>query len=529
MAIVLGVVYLGYRVIESREHMDSLTEEAMENDVRTVAIIQAEQMPAQETILLPGNVQAWFQAPIYAQVSGYVKMWYKDWGAIVKKGDLLAEIYAPALDAKYEQSKADLQSEIALNELAILTADRWKALRKNQAVSEQSISVKVAEAKAQQAKVNAAAQRVRNFEALINFKKIVAPYDGVVIHRAINTGDFINKEGTISLPEGEVRNLFTVADMSRMRLFVSVPERFGALMHDGLKAEISVPQFPNRRFTAEFLTTARGFDVSTRTVVTQFLIENEARDLWPGSYASVNITVDVEHRHLSIPSSALVFDEMGTRVAVVDDNNIVHFKPIKLTRILDATVEISEGISVDDRIINNPSAAILEGDKVTIVTPAKGYDLINDPKEPVSGSPKPASHSGMSDPKPKQVSNGTDEQTINNPSAVLPEGDKAGAVTPAPGYDTINKPEKPGSESGKLPSQSKIPDPKPKQALNGTDEQTINNPLLEGDKAGAITPAPGHGPTDNSKEPVPTTSKPASQSEMPDPMSKQSLNGSHAP
>jgi RND family efflux transporter MFP subunit len=471
LAIVLGVVYLGYRVIESRKHMDSLTEKAMENDVRSVAIIQAEYLPAQETIKLPGTIQAWFQAPIYAQVSGYVKMWHKDWGAIVKKGDVLAEIYAPALDAQYQQSKADLASEEALNALAKLTADRWIALRKNQAVSEQSISVKVAEANAQQAKVNAARQNVRNFEALIGFKTIVAPYDGVVINRAINVGDFINKEGTISTPEGEVRNLFTVADMSRMRLFVSVPEAYGATMHDGLKADLTVPQFPGRHFTAEFLTTARGFNVGTRTVVTQFVIENEARDLWPGSYASVNITVDVPNRHLSIPSSALVFDEMGTRVAVVDDDNIVHFKPIKISRILDATVELTEGVSTEDRIINNPSAAILEGDKVSIVTPAPGYDLINVPKEP--GSSKPASHSEMSDTKtkPKQALNGTDEPIINNPGATLPEGDKVSAATPAPGHDA----------------------------------------------------------TDNAKEPVPEPSKPASQPEMPDPMSKQPLNGSHAP
>jgi RND family efflux transporter MFP subunit len=407
LAVVLGVVYLGYRVMESRNHMDSLTEKAMENDVRTVAIVQPEHLPAQETIQLPGTIQAWFQAPIYAQVSGYVKMWHADWGARVKRGDVLAEINAPALDAQYRQAKADLATEEALNQLAILTADRWIALRKNQAVSEQAISVKVAEAKAQQARVNAAMQNVRNFEALIGFKTIIAPYDGVVINRAINVGDFINKEGTISTPQGEVRNLFTVADISRLRLFVSVPERFGALMHDGLKANLTVPQFPGRKFEAEFLTTARGFDVSTRTVVTQFVIENEEKDLWPGSYASVNLTVDVENRHLSIPSSALVFDEMGTRVAVVDDDNIVHFKPIKIQRILDATVELSEGISTEDRIINNPSAAILEGDKVTIVTPAPGYDMINTPKEPASESSKPASHSEMPDPRLKQALNGS--------------------------------------------------------------------------------------------------------------------------
>jgi RND family efflux transporter MFP subunit len=402
--VLLGfLIYLGYRIIESRKDMASLTKQAMENDVPTVAIVRAEPLPAKESIQLPGTIEAWFQAPIYAQVSGYVKMWHKDWGARVKKGDVLAEINAPALDAQYRQAKADLASEVALYDLAELTANRYIALRKNQAVSEQAISVKVAEAKAQLAKVNAARQNVRNYEALIGFKTIIAPYDGVVINRAINVGDYINKEGTISTPQGEVRNLYTVADISRLRLFVSVPERYGALMHDGLKADLTVPQFPNRHFTAEFLTTARGFDVNTRTVVTQFVIENEEKDLWPGSYASVNLSVDVANAHLSIPSSSLVFDEMGTRVAVVDDNNIVHFKPIKISRILDATVELTEGVSTEDRIINNPSAAILEGDKVTIVTPAPGYDLINKPKEPAAESSKPASHAEMPDPMLKQA------------------------------------------------------------------------------------------------------------------------------
>lgn len=404
LVIVLGVIYMGYRIIESERDMASLTEKAIENDTPTVAIVYAKPLPATETIKLPGTIQAWFQAPIYAQVSGYVKMWHKDWGASVKKGDVLAEIYAPALDAKYRQSKADLESEIALNNLAKLTAERYIALRKNQAVSEQAISVKVAEAKAQQAKVNAAKQRVSNYEALIRFKTIVAPYDGVVINRSINVGDFINKEGTISTPEGEVRNLFTVADISRLRLFVNVPEAYGAVMHDGLKADLTVPQFSNRHFTAEFLTTARGFNESTRTVVTQFVIENEERDLWPGSYASVNLTVEVAHNHLSIPSSSMVFDEMGVRVAYVDENNRVRFKPITVTRFLDATVEVSGGVTTEDRLINNPSAALLEGDLVKIVAPRPGYDMINEPVESREES-KSASHSEIPDPSPKQALN----------------------------------------------------------------------------------------------------------------------------
>lgn len=376
--IILSVLYIGYRVFEARLNAVALREEALGNAISTVAITRAKASPTEETISLPGNIQAWFQAPIYAQVSGYVREWHKDYGAQVKTGDILAEINAPGLDAQYRQAKADLKSEQALYELAKLTADRYLALRKNHAVSEQSISVKVAEAKAQAAKVNAAEQNVKNFEALIRFKTIIAPYDGVVVDRSINVGDFINKEGTISTPAGEVRNLFTVADVSRMRLFVNVPERFGPFLHHGLTADVTVPQLPNRHFTANFLTVARGFDINTRTVITEFVIENEDRALWPGSYATVHLTAQVEKNILSIPSSAMVFQENGTQVAIVDDDQRVRFKSILVSRILDATVEVSEGVSINDQIIDNPSAALLEGDQVRIVTPAKGYNLTTD-------------------------------------------------------------------------------------------------------------------------------------------------------
>lgn len=373
--ILLSVLYVGYRIYESNLNAAVLRKETLEGGVPTVAVTYAKPVDPNDTITLPGNIQAWFEAPIYAQVSGYVKMWYKDYGAQVRKGDVLAEINAPALDAQYQQAKADLAAERAKNALAELTARRFVAMRKNHAVSEQTISVKVAEAKAQAAKVNAAEQNVKNFEALIQFKTIVAPYDGVVTVRNIHVGDYINKEGNIS-NRSAVTNLFSVADVSMMRLFVSVPESFGAFLQPGLTADVTVPQFHNRHFTAKFLTVARGFDVSTRTAVTVFTIDNEDRALWPGSYATVRLTASLEQNMLTIPSTAMVFQEHGTQVAVVTEDDRVHFKPIAVSKILDAAVEVTEGISTADRIINNPSAALLEGDKVRIVTPAPGYDLV---------------------------------------------------------------------------------------------------------------------------------------------------------
>jgi RND family efflux transporter MFP subunit len=391
-AIVLVVLYLGYRVYESSLDAAALRDETLDGAVPTVAVVSAKPAAPTETITLPGNIAAWFSAPIYAQVSGYVKMWHKDYGAEVKTGDVLAEINAPALDAQFEQAKADLEAEKAKFALAEVTAKRWQAMRKSHAVSEQSITVQEQNMKAQAAVMKAADQKVKNYEALIRFKTIVAPYDGVVTVRNINVGDYVNKEGTLSTSKEASSNLFTVADVSRMRLFVSVPESFGSFLQPGLTADVTVPQIPNRHFTAKFLTVARGFDPDTRTAVTEFTIENEDRALWPGSYATVRLTVAVDKKVLTIPSSALVFQEHGTQVAVVKEDGRLHFKPITVGKILDATVEVTEGISTTDRIVNNPSAALLEGEQVRIVTPAPGYDLVtpdaSGAKGAASSSPK---------------------------------------------------------------------------------------------------------------------------------------------
>jgi RND family efflux transporter MFP subunit len=379
LAIVLCVVYFGYRFYVGGIDAAVLKEEAVDRSIQRVSVIHPKVLPPTETITLPGNIQAWYEAQIYAQVTGYVKMWYKDYGAIVKQGDVLADINAPALDALYAQAKADLETERAKNVLAELTAKRYVAMRQHQAVSEQAISVQVQEAKAQAARVSAAEQNVKNFEALIRFKTIVAPFDGVVIARNINVGNYVNKEASSGEGSSGIRDLFTVADVSKLRLFVSVPEAFGPFLQPGLTAEVTVPQLPNRHFTGKFLTVARGFDVSTRTAITVFEIENEDGALWPGSYATVRITAPVDRNVLTIPTTSLVFQEHGAQIAMVGEDDHVHFKPIAVTRVLDNAMEITEGISESDRIINNPSSALLEGEKVIIVTPATGYQIEVEP------------------------------------------------------------------------------------------------------------------------------------------------------
>lgn len=367
-------LYLLYRYNEGQQEAKALQDVTLEAATPAVAVIKAKSSNPTDTITLPGTIEGWYEAPIYARVEGYVKMWHKDYGALVRKGDILAELNTPDLDAEYRQVTADLESERAKNALAQLTAQRYVAMREHQALSEQTISVQLAEAKSAAAKVAAAEQKVQNIEAFIGFKKIVAPFDGVVIQRNINVGDLVSKEGSISTPNAK-NNLFTVAEVDKLRLFVSVPANFGPFLNPGLTADVTVPQLPNRRFNFKFLTVAKGFDVNTRTAVTVFTIDNKDRALWPGSYATVHLTAPVDSGVMTIPTSAMVFQEAGAQVAVLTEDDRVHFKSFVMAKMFDNYVEVKDGISESDRIINNPSAALLEGDKVRIVTPAAGYDL----------------------------------------------------------------------------------------------------------------------------------------------------------
>jgi RND family efflux transporter MFP subunit len=374
-AIVAAVLFIGFRIYERSLDATVLRKQTVEDAIPTVAVVHPTPVPVTETITLPGNIVGWYEAAIYARVTGYVGMWHKDYGAKVKKGEILAEINTPGLDAEYRQVRADLKSELARYQLAEVTASRYVAMRKNQAVSEQAITVQVQNMKAQEAVVEAAEQRVKNIEAFIKFKQVRAPFDGVVIQRNINVGDLVSKEGNLSTPSAK-NNLFTVAVVDKLRVFVSVPEQFGPFLLPGLTADVTVPQIPHRHFTAEFLTVAGGFDVSTRTAVTVFTIDNTDRALWPGSYAKVRLTAPVDRQSFMIPSTALVFQEQGTQVAVVTEDSRVHLKPITVSKMMDKAVEIEEGLSAQDRVVNNPSAALHEGETVRIVTPEPGYDLV---------------------------------------------------------------------------------------------------------------------------------------------------------
>ncbi|MFT9442753.1 MAG: efflux RND transporter periplasmic adaptor subunit [Acetobacter papayae] len=367
------VGYVAYLEVQHLHSEVTLRADATHASVPDVAVTQPKPAPPTLSMTLPGNINAWYEAPIYAQVSGYVKMWYKDYGAPVKKGDVLAEVNAPGLDAQYAQAKADLQVAQAKYGLATVTANRWRSMGKSQAVSGQSVSVQNANEQSARAALEAAQHNVDHYDALEQFKTIIAPFDGVVTARNISVGDYVGAGSGNMNANGTASELFTVADTHEMRLFVSVPEVLSYVLKPGLKARVTVPQYPNKVFTANFLTIAKGYDPNTRTAVTEFTIDNTDQKLWPGTFASVTLSAPAEGGIYTIPTGALVFQEKGMQVVTVDTQNKAHYKNITVGRMSDAYTEVDAGLNPTDHIINNPPSDLLEGQTVHLSVPEKGY------------------------------------------------------------------------------------------------------------------------------------------------------------
>ncbi|WP_217478388.1 efflux RND transporter periplasmic adaptor subunit [Pararobbsia alpina] len=368
--IVVGLVALG--IFQRRANVANLRDVADEESVPEVQVISPAPGPATRTVTLPGTIKAWYSAPIYAQVSGYVLKWYKDYGAPVKAGDLLATIDAPAVDEQYESSQANLDVAQTNYNLAVVTANRWTALAGTQAVSQQEVDVQVASAAAKKAQARVAQHEVARYKVLEGFKRIVAPFDGIVTSRDTDVGNYVNAAGGDVSARGAADELFSVSDIHEMRVFVSVPQDYAAMLKPDLTATLSLPQYPNRTFNATYQTTANAFNPQTRTVVTELLVPNPDHLIWPGTYADVKFVVPTNPDVLVVPEQALVFRAQGTQVALVDADNKVHLQDVQLGQNFGQTVQITSGLKRSDRLITNPSAGILEGETVRIVQGVPG-------------------------------------------------------------------------------------------------------------------------------------------------------------
>lgn len=375
--------------ISGRERaLAALGRVAKEESIVPVEVISPQHGPPTRPLLLPGTVRAWYEAPIFAQVAGYVHGWNADYGAAVKSGQLLATIDTPGLDAQYAAAKANLAVAEANYRLAVTTAARWQALAGTPAVSKQEVDVQVAAAAARKAEVEAATQDVARYAALESFKRVIAPFDGIVTARLTDVGSYVNAAGGDLSVRGSSTELFTVADVHQMRVFVSVPQDDADQLRASPSATLHLPSQPGEPIEAKFLTTARAFNTNTRTAVTELTVDNSKRTLWPGTYVDVEFQVPSDPAVLTIPEQALIFRAEGTQVALVDRQNRVHLHNVTLGQNLGQTVQVTSGLAAGDRLVNNPPAGVLEGQPVQPVTPVAGYAWAT--RMPAKSEPAPA-------------------------------------------------------------------------------------------------------------------------------------------
>ena len=360
---VVGALTLVVSGIRAREDSSvKLKEWTDDQAIPAVAVIYADAGALTATIDLPGRLEAYYRAPIFARVNGYVKNWTADIGARVKAGDVIAEIDAPDLDQQLLQARADLTNQQASAKLSEVTLARRKTLIASNFVSMQEIDERTADLANKNASVNSSQANVERLEALAGYKKITAPFDGIVTARNTDVGALINAGGTNSAP------MFIVSDIKKLRVYVNVPQTYVPSVKVGAKATISVPEYPTRTFEATVEASAQSVDVTSGTTQMQLGLENLAGELMPGGFANVRLVLQRDSVPLHIPSSALVFDQMGLRVATVTPDNKILFKPVTIARDLGRDIELAGGISLDDRVISTPPDGIVDGDPVRVVS-----------------------------------------------------------------------------------------------------------------------------------------------------------------
>lgn len=358
IAAAIGAVLLAAAGIAARVHRDhALAERVTREGVPSVTVISPGKGEAQQTLILPSNLEAWYDAPIYARVSGYLKKWYVDIGAHVKAGELLAEVETPELDQQLQQARADLATAVAKQKLAETTAKRWQSMLASTAVSKQEADEKQGDFEAKSAAVAAERANVQRLEALSAFKRIVAPFDGTVTERRTDIGALISSGGG-------GQELFRVADTHKLRVYVDVPQSRAALIKPGLKAELTLSEAPGKTYPAVVVGSAEAIDRSSRTLRVQLEADNAHGDLIAGSYADTHFALPGAPGVLELPVTALMFRQHGLQVATLGAQNTVALKSVQLGRDFGTRVEVVSGIDAQDRVIDSPPDWLRDGDTV---------------------------------------------------------------------------------------------------------------------------------------------------------------------
>jgi len=336
--------------------------------VPTVALAQLKHGDQFQSLMLPGTIEAYRKAAIYARVSGYLKSWELDIGAPVQPGQVLAVIDTPDLDQQLAQAKATLASAQANAQLAAVTAQRSDFLAKRQVASQQTADNATSDAAAKKAVADAAQANVRQLEAMESFKTVVAPFDGVVTARNTDIGALINAGA------GAGQELFEVSDMDTVRIYVQVPQAFTAQLHPGLKATFEMPQYPGQHFDAKLVTTSNAMNVTSRSMLVELQADNSAKKFSPGTYCQVQFQIPGDPNMVQVPATALISGDHGAQVAVLDNGDKVVMKPVQIGRDFGDSVEVVAGLSLTERVIDSPPETLQSGDQVQLAaTPPAGH------------------------------------------------------------------------------------------------------------------------------------------------------------
>jgi RND family efflux transporter MFP subunit len=357
-AIVAAVVIFGLMARRGSERI--LEKETVASAIPSVNVVYPAPSTLSSEIALPGNTQAYMDTPIYSRTNGYLKSWYFDIGAHVRKGQLMAQIETPEVDQQLQVAQADLKSAQANLDLANTTSTRYQNLLKTNSVSKQETDVAMSDASAKKAAVDASMANVRRLEQLQSFEKVYAPFDGIVTARNTDVGRLISA-GQNTTPQ----ELFHLAAIGRLRVYVSVPEAYSSAIKDGAKATLTLDEYPGKAFEGTIARNSNAIDQSTRTLNVEVDVDNPKAELLPGAYVFVHFKVPEHAASLMIPSNTLLFRSEGLRVGVVRDGR-VQLVPVKIGKDSGATVEIASGLSPNDAVILDPSDSLASGQEVQI-------------------------------------------------------------------------------------------------------------------------------------------------------------------
>jgi RND family efflux transporter MFP subunit len=329
--------------------------------VPTVNVARPRQGAPQMEIVLPGNMQAFTDSPVYARTNGYLKKWYVDIGGRVKVGQLLAEIETPEVDQQLQQARSQLNTAKANYNLAQITSKRYQELKGTDSVAQQDVDNAFGSERANAATVSAAEYQVRYLEQLESFKNIYAPFDGIITVRNTDVGHLINSGAGTTAAE-----LFHIAAIHTLRVYINVPQQFSPAAKTGLPATLTLQQFPGRQFKGQLVRTANAIDLATRTLLVEVDVDNPTGELLPGAFAEVHLAVPSGAPTFILPVSALIFRAQGLQVGVVRDGNHAQLANIILGRDFGSEVEVVSGLQADDQVIINPPDSLISGEEVRV-------------------------------------------------------------------------------------------------------------------------------------------------------------------